>query len=249
MFRSEHFEPFTSASAAQVRRWVSTRPFVLESIRIGIANLAAVARMAAEDLPTIHPVAARAALKRYAPKIQPPYFPEQVRSALTTSRILTRTRVAIITVRQGTDVLRRLADPVRATLAAGLLCRVIQGTQGIVVNVDEDAVPLFTRHLGEPPLISTRRNLAELAVSGPPIVADTRGILALLAAVLSANGFNIAQATASYSDVIFLVPSSEVGAASQLLGSLIDDVTASPRRFRRVKRPRVGARFRRAPVG
>lgn len=244
MFSREHVGPATSASAVQVRRWVATRPYVLEAIRIGIANLAAVARMAAEDLPTIHPVAARAALKRFGPQIQPPYSPELVRSVLTNSRIHTRTRVAILTVRQGTDVLRRLADPVRQSLAAGILCRVIQGTQGIVVNVDEDAVPLFTRHLGESQLLSTRRNLAELAVSGPPAVSDTRGLLALLSAVLSANGFHIAQATVAFTDVIFLVPAAEIGAASQLLGSLLDDVTASPRRFRREKRPRSRARTR-----
>lgn len=226
--------------ADQVRRWLSTRPFVLEPMRIGIANLTAVARMAAEDLGTANVAAVRAALRRYSPSIPAPYVSEVVRSTLTSSRIQTRSKVAIITLRQGTDVLRRLANPVRESLNAGLLCRIIQGTQGIVVNVDEDAVPLFTRHLGASQLIAVRRNLAELAVTGPPTMADTRGLLALLSGVLSANGFNIAQATVSYSDVIFLLPSADIGRAGQLLGGMLEDVSASPRRFRREKR--AGAR-------
>ena len=217
----------------QVRQWACTRPFILEPMRIGIANLSAVARLAIEDLPTKDVPAVRAALRRYGPTILAPYVPDLVRSALTSSRIQTRSRVAIITLQQGADVLRRLADPVRDTLAAGMLCRIIQGTQGIVLNVDEDSVAQFTRRIGERQVISVRRNLGELAVTGPTTIADTRGLLALLSGILSANGFNIAQATVSYSDVIFLLPSTDLGRAGQLLGSLLEDVSASPRRFRR----------------
>lgn len=228
--------------AEQVRRWLTTRPFVREALRIGIANLSAVARIAAEDLRTSDTIAVRAALRRYSPTIQAPYVTEQVRTSLMASRVQTRSRIAMITVQQGADVLRRLADPVRQSLSAGMFCRIIQGTQSVVVNVDEDAVPVFTHHLGDSQLIAVRRNLGELAVTGPPNIADTRGLLALLAGVLSANGFNIAQATVSYSDVIFLLPSTDVGRAAHLLGSLLEDVSASPRRFRRerkaVARPR-----------
>ncbi len=228
--------------AEEVRGWLTTRPYVLEALRIGIANVSAVARIAADDLRTPEVAALRAALRRYAPSIQAPYVTETVRASLMASRIQTRSKVAIITVPQGADVLRRLADPVRQSLSAGMLCRIIQGTQAIVVNVDEDAVPLFTRHLGSSQLIAVRRNLAELAVTGPPDMADTRGLLSLLSGVLSANGFNIAQATVSYSDVIFLLPSADIGKASHLLGGLLEDVSASPRRFRRERKSRPAVR-------
>lgn len=236
MFISEHGAPAMPGTADQVRTWAATRPFVLEAMRIGIANLSAVARLASDDMPRSEPAAIRAALRRYQPYIPAPYLPEEIRQALTLSRIQTRSKVAIITARQGADVLRRLANPVRESLSAGRLCRIIHGTQGIVVDVDEDAVPFFTRQLGESQLIQVRHNLAELAVTGPPGTADTRGLLAVLSGMLAANGFNIAQATVSYSDVVFLLPSSDIGRAGQLFGDLLEDVAASPSRFRRGKR-------------
>jgi hypothetical protein len=204
-------------------------------MRIGIANLTAVARLASEDLRSSQLAAIRAALRRYGPSIPAPYVSEEVRAALTSSRIQTRTKVAIITFQPGTDVLRRLANPVRESLSSGTLCRIIQGIQGIVVTVDEQSVAAFTRQVGESRVIAVRHNLAELAVTGAPTLTDTRGLLALLSGVLSANGFNVAQATVSYSDVIFLLPSTDLGRAGQLLDALLEDVASSPRRFRREK--------------
>jgi hypothetical protein len=222
--------------AAQVRQWASTRPIVLEAMRVGIANLSAVARMATDDLKTDQTTAVLAALRRYSSSVQAPYFSNALRSALISSRIQTRSRVAIVMVHEGTDVLKRLADPVRQSLNAGLLCRIIQGTRAVVVNVDEDAVPLFTDHLSETQVISVRHDLAELAVTGPPGSADTRGLLFLVSGVLSANGFKIVQAIVSYTDVIFLLSNADVARAAQLLGNLLDDVSAAPKRFRRERR-------------
>ena len=223
-------------TAEAVRRWASTRPFVLEPMRIGIANLTAVARLASEDLHIDNPAAVRAALRRLTPSIPAPYVSEVVRGALMASRIQTRSRVGILILQPGSEVMRRLANPVREALNAGRLCRILQGTEGIALTLDEDSLPIFTKQVGESQVIAVRRNLAELSVTGPASMADTRGLLSLLSGVLSSNGFTIAQATISHSDVIFLLPSADIARAGQLLSSLIEDVSASPRRFRRDRR-------------
>lgn len=190
--------------ARQVRVYLENHPAVADAIRMGIANYTAVARRIAGELGLPYSSAVVAACRRYPRGRELQAREAGVRRVLRKSRIETRTKVAAITVRQGVDVLQRLGDVVEELLDEESLCRLIQVSRGTVVIIDEDSVPRITKRLREDQIVRVRRNLVEVAVTGPESIEETPGLLTVLTGIVSAQGINIVEALSCYTDTIFL---------------------------------------------
>ncbi len=195
----------TRSVARTVREHLDAHPVVADAIRLGIGNYSAIARRVADDLGIPPSAAVVAACRRYPRGRATSNRELAVRRVLRKSRIETRTRVATITLGLGTDVLQRLGDVVEELLDANLLCRVIQVSRGTVVIVDEDSVLRITRVLRGAQVISIRKGLVELAVTGPESIEETPGLLRHLSGVLAVQGINIVEALSCYTDTIFLL--------------------------------------------
>ncbi|HTP54618.1 MAG TPA: hypothetical protein VML94_06655 [Thermoplasmata archaeon] len=207
--------------ARRVREYLDGHPVLADAIRAGIANHSAVARRISEDLEVRQPEAVIAACRRY-PRGRGQSFGEaSIRRVLRKSRIETRTKVAAITVSQGADVLQRLGDVVEELLDENLLCRVIQVSRGTVILVDEDSVPRVVRRLREGQLVGVRKNLIEVAVTGPESIEETPGLLRLLTGVLWSQQINIVEALSCYTDTIFLLDRSDMAAATAVLSKAL----------------------------
>lgn len=202
--------------AQQVRAYLDAHPVVADAIRLGIGNYSAIARRVAADLEVPATDAVLAACRRY-PKGGESFRESGVRRVLRKSRIQTRTKVAAVTVAQGVDVLQRLGDVVEELLDENSLCRLIQVSRGTVVIVDEDSIPRVTRALREGQVISVRKNLIEVAVTGPESIEETPGLLRHLTGVLASQGINIVEALSCYTDTIFLIHRDDLGAATRIL--------------------------------
>ena len=199
--------------ARQVREYLDAHPPLGDALRSGVANYAAMARRVASDLGVRQLEAVVAACRRYPKGRGEAYGESAVRRVLRKSRIESRSKVAAITVSQGTDVLHRLGDVVEELLDESLLCRVIQVSRGTVILVDEDSVPRVTRHLREANIVRIRRGLVEVAVTGPDSIEETPGLLRLLSGILASQGINIVEALSCYTDTIFLLDESDLSGA------------------------------------
>ena len=202
--------------ARQVREYLDAHPVVADAIRLRIGNYSAIARRVAGDLGLTANDAVLAACRRY-PHGGEAHREAGMRRVLRKSRIETRTKVAVVTVGQSGEVLQRLGDVVEELLDENLLCRVIQVSRGTVILVDEASVPRITRTLRENQLISVRKNLIEVAVTSPESIEETPGLLRHLTGLLSARGINIVEALSCYTDTIFLLHESDLGAAIHVL--------------------------------
>ena len=210
--------PEPSGSIAhRVREYLDAHPVLADSLRLGIANHSAIARRVAQDLEVRQTEAVVAACRRYPRGRGEATREAGIRRVLRKSRIETRTKVAAVTVAQGSDVLQRLGDVVEELLDEGSLCRVIQVSRGTVVLVDEDSVPRVLRPLREGQIVRVRKGLLEVAVTSPESIEETPGLLQLLTGVLSSQGINIVEALSCYTDTIFLLHQSDLSAAVTVL--------------------------------
>ncbi|MGP8078349.1 MAG: ACT domain-containing protein [Thermoplasmata archaeon] len=207
--------------AHRVREYLDGHPVLADAIRAGIANHSAVARRISEDLGVRQPEAVIAACRRYPRGRAEASGEASVRRVLRKSRIETRSKVAAITVSEGADVLQRLGDVVEELLDENLLCRLIQVSRGTVILVDEDSVPRVTRRLREGQLVSVRKNLVEVAVTGPESIEETPGLLRLLTGILSSQQINIVEALSCYTDTIFLLDREDMAAATNVLSKAL----------------------------
>ena len=207
----------TESIARRVREYLDGHPVLADSIRAGVANHSAVARRIAGELGVRQTDAVIAACRRYPRGRGEAYGEAGIRRVLRQSRIETRTRVAAITVSQGADVLQRLGDVVEELLDENRLCRVIQVSRGTVILVDEDSVPRVVRRLRDGQLVRVRKNLVEVAVTGPESIEETPGLLRLLTGVLWSQQVNIVEALSCYTDTIFLLDRADLAAATAVL--------------------------------
>ena len=202
--------------ARQVREYLDAHPVIADAIRMRIGNYSAIARRIQADLGLTATDAVLAACRRY-PRGGEAFRESGVRRVLRKSRIETRTKVAALTVTQGIDVLQRLGDVVEELLDENALCRLIQVSRGTVIIVDADSVPRITHALRESQLISTRKGLVEVAVTGPESIEETPGLLRHLTGILAAQGINIVEALSCYTDTIFLLHYEDLAAATAVL--------------------------------
>lgn len=207
-----------SASVAhRVRAYLDSHPTLADALRAGVANHSALARRVAAELDVRGIDAVLAACRRY-PRGRGELFREgSIRRVLRKSRIETRTKVAAVTLGQGTDVLQRLGDVVEELLDESSLCRVIQVSRGTVVLVDEDSLDRLLKPLREEQVVRIRRNLVEVAVTSPESIEETPGLLRHLTGVLAAQGINIVEALSCYTDTIFLLDQSDLARAIAVL--------------------------------
>jgi aspartokinase len=196
--------------AQSVREYIASNATLSAAMRSGVANTSAVARLVAKDLGIPRTEAVLAACRRY-PK--DPGATRQDRAlgrVLKRCRILTRTRVATVTVSAGIEELRILADVVSGLLRDDQMVRLVQGSRTVVVVVDEDDVERLTARLTPAQVIGVKRDLTEVTVTGPVELERTPGVVALLTNALASQGVNILQGMLFPVDMIFLVANADM---------------------------------------
>jgi aspartokinase len=196
--------------AQTVREYISTHPTIAAAMRSGVANTSAVARIVAKDLGIESTDAVLAACRRY-PHTQTEARQDRALARLMKRcRILTRSRVATVTVSAGIEELRILADVVSGLLRDDQMVRLVQGSRTVVVVVDEDEVERLTSRLTPAQVIGVKRDLTEVTVTGPLELERTPGVVALLTNALASQGVNILQGMLFPVDMIFLVSNADL---------------------------------------
>lgn len=203
--------------AEKVRTYITGHPSVADGLRLGIVNQSALARYISEELDIPNTGAITAACKRSPQRKGGGHREAAVRGVLRRSRIETRTRVATLTLGRSPQALVRLSRVAKELLEEGRLFRLIQGSQGTVVIVDDDAVERVARELSKEQLVKTRRGLVEVGVVSPESIEEVPGIMARLSSALAAADLNVLQAMSCYTDSLFIVEERDMVKAFEAL--------------------------------
>ncbi|HEV2317303.1 MAG TPA: ACT domain-containing protein [Thermoplasmata archaeon] len=212
--------------AARVREYLATHPNLLAALGSGVANTSAVARVVARDLGLPRSKAVLSACRRVPRSAAGERHDRKLRRLLRHCRILTRTHVGTVLVSAGAVELRTLADVVAGMLREDAMVRFIQGGRTVLVVLDEDSVERVTSKLTPAQILSVKRNLTEVSISGPPEFDRTPGVVALLTSALAAQGVNIFQGMMFPIDIIFLVANEDSARAVDTFARLLREARA-----------------------
>lgn len=212
----------TTSTARTVREYLDAHPALADAIRLNVGNYSAIARRISTDLGIRGHDAVLAACRRYPKGRTELTGGTAARRVLRNSRVETRTKVAAVTISQGSDTLGRVADVVEELLDENSLCRLIQVSQGTVIIVDESSVPRLTKVIRSDQLVGTRKGLVEVSVTSPESIEQTPGLLNLLTGVLSTRGINIVEALSCYTDTIFLLAHDDLSPAVEVLSRVLE---------------------------
>lgn len=196
--------------AQSVREYIAANPTLSAAMRSGVANTSAVARIVAKELGIASTEAVLAACRRF-PKESPVGRQDRALARLMKRcRIVTRTRLATVTVSAGIEEMRILAEVVAGLLRDDQMVRLVQGSRTVIVVVDEDEVERLTSKLTPAQVMGVKRGLTEVTVMGPAEFERTPGVAAHLTNALALQGVNILQGMLFPVDMIFLVADSDM---------------------------------------
>ncbi len=191
--------------AREVRDYLDAKPAVKECLADGLINRSALARRVAEDLHLRRHDAVLAACRRYRATVPSTPRVEAVRRLLRHSRLETRTKVATVTVRYSHDTLVRLEKILNELLVANRLVRLIPTSQGIVIILEDDSLPIVTKSIHSAGVLRIRKGLVELSVTSPESIEEIPGVLAFVTASLASAGLNVLQVMSCHRDTILVL--------------------------------------------
>lgn len=203
--------------ARQVRDYLETQPAIEECMAEGLVNLSALARKIATDLDVKRVDAVLAACRRHRLPRRSAAGKEALRRLFHRSRLETRTRVATVTVRYSYDNLVRLEKVVNELLLGNRTIRLIPTSQGIVLILDDDTLPVVTKAISPGNVLRVRKGLVQLSVTSPESIEEIPGVLAFLMTSLSTQGLNVLQVMSCHTDTIVVLEERDLVEAFQVL--------------------------------
>ncbi len=207
--------------ADQARGFINRHPSIGDALRLGIVNQSALGRLVARELGTSKVEAVVAACKRAPQRRARDHREAAVRGVMRRSRVETRTRVSTLTLGRSAQVLLRLAGAAKELLEEGRLFRLIQGSQGTVVIVDDDAVDRMMKEIPRDQVMKVRRGLVELGVVSPESIEEVPGIMSRLSSAIAAADLNVIQAMSCYTDTLFIVEERDMVRAFQAIRDVL----------------------------
>lgn len=204
--------------AKTVERFISSRPFALESLRKGLTNDSALARyvISEQGLRPKDFHAVLVALRRFTDKARPTKALEkQILGLLTDARIRVLNRMCVLVFSQRIS-LRELNKPILQILEREEPLHVVRGTKAFTIITTDNNYDYFVKNF-KPFIVFSRRGLAEISVETSAEIAETPGVVAFLYTRLAERGINMVETLSSYTDTIIIVEDKDVQKAMTAL--------------------------------
>lgn len=207
--------------AERVRAFIGRNPSIGDGLRLGIVNQSALARLISREEGISNLEAIAAACKRAPQRKVRGHREAAVHGVLRRSRIETRSRVATLTLGRSSQVLLRLSRMAKELLEEGGLFRLIQGSQGTVVILDDDDVERVVKELPRDQVLKVRRGLVEVGVVSPESIEEVPGIMSRLSSALAAADLNVLQVMSCYTDTLFIVEERDMVGTFETLRNIL----------------------------
>jgi len=212
-----------------VREYVSTRPCILEALKMRIANYSALARLIAEycikenlEVKVSTP-AIKMALKRFVEKLSAEYssLESKILKILASSSLYLINDITVFTV-EG-QLTHSFSDKI-----AALKPRFLQLTQSlgyVTVMIDQETFEKLKKFLGKTLLnahtVEVLRDQTAILIKSPREIIETPGVIAHMLSALAHHGVNITQFISCHTDTILIINRREALKAYTVLEKLI----------------------------
>ena len=204
MEKSEKKESADKRSVAQrVFDALDSDPYARQSIKLGIANITAVAkRIREEHAPNASIEAVRTAIRRYVDGIDD-YEYEKVRDL---KKLLKKAK---LTLKNDIAVLRlypsALLNLERVSKIVGKDFSMISSPNAVTLIIDRDRVDDAIEAIGKPHIAHIGKNFHAILVTSPEEVEEVPGWVAFIAELLARNEINIREYYSCYRDTVFVL--------------------------------------------
>ncbi len=199
----------------KVQRLLEEKPFLLEALAQGYANVSAAARLLQKQTGGSE-MAVRAAVKRFTEsKLKQKRAEEKkVLDLVKKSKLTLTTKIATLIVER---------TPITQAKAAKCqyLKAWVEGPSAMTLIVDEDKWDELDDLFTPSEILSSHKNLVALTLISAPQLEEVPGVVAFLTAQLARNNINVAEFWSSYRDTVFLIEKSDGTKAYNALSALL----------------------------
>jgi hypothetical protein len=204
-----------SESVSQkVKKALEEKPFILEALNQGYANVSAVSRkLRNESGGSLEAV--RAAVKRFSEDNRFQRVEEKkILGLLKKSTISLSTKIGMMVIER---------TPATEAKAAHLLVRArawAKGPSGMSLAVDEEYWRELNQLFGPSDIIASYHDLVALTLVSPPGIMACPGFVAVLTSKLAREGINLREFWSAYNDTVMLFDKEDAVKAYNVLSNM-----------------------------
>ena len=204
-----------------VERVIELDPVIKKGLQRGIINSRALARFIQETGVDSSPDAILGIIRRY------PLGRDEgakTRQILKGCELGMRSRIGILALENGPEVMRRIADfasSIKTTRGENL--RVVVGLKSIVVIADHKALEQFRDSFRDKEVIGYCNTRVEISIVLPPDASDAKGVISRITSELALNDVNLFGTICCSSEFDLIVDEKEAPRALETLQRMISD--------------------------
>jgi hypothetical protein len=221
--------PSPTSTADRTRQYIDEHPSIREALLEDLVNYTALARRIQAELGLRNEEAVTVACRRYQRNLLTPTAEgAAVRAILAASRLEVHSRVAVLRIRDDSEVLEHLYELGRRLFPAPpthRMFQLFQGTRATTLLCDEDYLVGLLAEIPDRLLMGVERGLASLVLRSRREVSETPGVLSYLVDALYRRGINTLETVSVHDASIFVFRDQDVLPAFQVLSNLVAPAT------------------------
>jgi hypothetical protein len=210
--------PEKSSIASSVFSYLDADPYIRQSIRLGIANLSAIAgKIRTEKMPKSSLGAIKAAVRRYGGSQKFYDYSANLRELLKKTRMSLTSNAAVMLLKPHTFT---YADRIFKALG-GKEFAMISSNDFITLILPDEHVSAVAKAIGRGNILETIRDQCIITLATSSELEVKPGWVAFFAEALARGGINIREFYSCYTDTVFVVAKKDATKAYELLSKLL----------------------------
>ncbi|MEZ0345704.1 MAG: ACT domain-containing protein [Infirmifilum sp.] len=211
-----------------VKSALMTRPYILESMRLGIVNYSALARLLHSEVERLSgrkltQLSVKMAVLRASKELL-----EEGATARKLALALVGSEIKLV---GGLGVLS--VDPSKANVIFSSLSsrpsseeyvQLVRGSSALTLIGSEEFLERIYSSIEKSNVKQFLRRQSAIIVTGPPDILVTPGVVSVVSMALSVRGINLTEVVSSYRDIIFILSSDEAPKAYNILRDLVSSL-------------------------
>lgn len=204
-----------------VRLALISRPYVLESMRLGIVNYSALARLLHSEVEKLSgrrltELSVKMAVLRASKELlEEGATARKLAVALVGSEVKLVDGVGVLSV--DTSEASRILSSLSTVSLEDMYLQLVHGASALTLIGREDFLEKIYSTVSRSKIKQFLRRQSAIIVTGPPEILVTPGVVSVVSMALSVRGINLTEVVSSYRDIIFVLSSEESRRAYNIL--------------------------------
>lgn len=200
--------------AKQLRTFVGKHPSIRECLNLGILNYSALARLALNTTDEKSLNAGVVAAKRMKVRGRASSYERSARQFLSKARVRVSHSVSALNIQKSTNI--DFLSFKKAVFRYGGDFYFLEGQNHYTVITNSEFVPELKKQIASDCILKTTSQLALVALTFPPIIETTPGVVAYVYGILAVNGINLREEFSCWTDLIIVIDKSQLSKVMQI---------------------------------